>query len=263
MQPMMPPGAVCAVHPTVPATGTCSRCGNFVCTACVAGGPYCAKCRDIVGAPRQPPPWERRSELGFFQAFIQQWKQTVLAPETFWRSLPAEGSVTEPLLYAWLLGILQAGPAFLVQVANFGQMKQSLAMLGKDLPPAITNLSPWTFAAILTLAPMVFYPLSFFIGAGLVHLGCKMWGAGNKGFNATARVMGYAQAPIVLGWIPLIGFVAVIYLVVLQIIGIARVQETTGGKATLGVLTVPILLGCCGGGIVVVAAMMAVGAMSR
>lgn len=264
MQPMMPPGAVCAVHPAVPATGTCTRCGSFVCAACTQGGPYCEKCRALVGGPRTPPPWERRSELGFFKAFVEQWKLSMFSPEIFWRSLPANGSMTEPLIYAWLLGVIQAIPSFFVQAANFGQVKQSLALIGKgNVPPFMDNLSPWVFAAVLTVGPIVFFPLSFFIGAGLVHLGCKLWGAGDKGFDATARVMGYAQAPIVFGWVPMIGFVAIVYLLVLQILGVARVQEVSGGKAAGGVLTIPLALGCLCGCLFGLGAMAAIGAVSR
>ena len=183
--------------------------------------------------------------LSLIRALTEQWKVSVFSPEIFWRHLPAEGSKTEPLLYAWLLVLLQAGPAFLVNAANFGQLKASIAMLGKDVPHWISDMSPWTWAAVMTFPLLVFYPLTFFLGAAATHLSCKLWGAGGKGFTATARVMGYSQSPILFGWVPMIGMVAVVYLVVLQILGIARVHEVTGGKATIAVLTLPILLTCC------------------
>lgn len=249
MQPMMPAGAVCAVHSHRPATGTCARCGSFLCPDCLGpeGGVFCEKCRALGATTRTPPPWERRAELGLVKAFIEQWKLSMFSPEVFWRGLPAEGSSTDPLLYAWLLGLLQAIPSFLVQAANFGQVKTAFATLGKSVPPMLSEMSPWTYAALLTFPLLVFFPVSFYLGAGITHLGCKLWGAGNKGFGATARVMGYAQSPILLGWVPMVGAIAVIYLLVLQILGIARVQEVSGGKATGAVLTIPLVLGCCCG----------------
>ncbi len=49
-------GAVCAVHPAQPASGTCERCGNFMCDACSAGGtrPQCERCRATTGADAFP-----------------------------------------------------------------------------------------------------------------------------------------------------------------------------------------------------------------
>lgn len=250
MQPMMPAGAVCAVHPVIPATGTCGRCGNFICGQCLGpeGGAYCEKCRALGAGGRVLPPWERRDELGFVTAAIEQWKLSMFKPEQFWRSLPAEGSSTDPLLFAWLMGVLQAIPSFFVQMLNYGQMKTVLGQLGKTgLPPFLTDMSPAVYAAMITLPVLVFYPLSFYLGSAITHLGCKMWGAGPKGFTATARVMGYSQAPMLLAWVPLVGFVAAIYLLVQEVMGIARVHEVDTGKAIAGVLTIPLILGCCCG----------------
>ena len=246
MQPL-PPEARCAVHLTTPALGTCARCGNFICTQCL--GPdqasYCEKCRALGDVGRTPPPWERRAELGLIPAFIEQWKTSVFEPDKFWRSLPAEGSTVQPLLFAWLVGLLQAAPAALVQVINFQQIKASLAIALPHPPAWLADLSPWVFAAIVTVPVVVLFPLTFYLSAALVHLGCKLWGAGDKGFDATARVLGYAQGPLLVGWVPVLGLVGVVYLIVLQVMGISRVHGTTAGKATLGILTVPILLTCC------------------
>jgi hypothetical protein len=44
--------ASCAMHPDVGATGTCSRCGNFMCDTCSENGtsPHCPTCRQRAGA---------------------------------------------------------------------------------------------------------------------------------------------------------------------------------------------------------------------
>ncbi len=49
MQPA-PAGALCAQHPGVPASITCTRCGNFMCTTCSEGGAaaVCPPCRALT-----------------------------------------------------------------------------------------------------------------------------------------------------------------------------------------------------------------------
>lgn len=44
-------GGVCAVHWQQPATGNCTRCGNFVCPQCTEDGTYgmCLSCRERTG----------------------------------------------------------------------------------------------------------------------------------------------------------------------------------------------------------------------
>ncbi len=44
-------GATCALHPTVSASATCPRCGNFMCGECVGQGadPRCPSCRQLLG----------------------------------------------------------------------------------------------------------------------------------------------------------------------------------------------------------------------
>lgn len=262
MQTAPPPGAMCAVHPELLATGTCARCGNFTCAQCAppGGEGLCTACMARGGvAEREPPPWERRDELGLFTALGMQLKTSILKPDQFFRSLPPEGSLKEALLFGWLVSAAQALPMFLMQRLNYAQMEQSLSMLFRGHPPAwFTGLSPWAYAAVLSLPVLVIYPLTFLISAGLTHLGCVLWGAGGRGFTATARVVGYAQGPMLLAWVPVVGGLLSLYVIALEVFGISRVHETSVGRAIGGVLTVPLVLGCCIGSMAVYAAVQMV-----
>lgn len=55
MQPA-PVGALCAVHVGIAATGTCSRCGNFMCSTCSEQGTegQCPSCRALAGGQAFP-----------------------------------------------------------------------------------------------------------------------------------------------------------------------------------------------------------------
>ena len=92
-----------------------------------------------------------------------------------------------------------------------------------------------------------------FIGAGILHVFVRLLG-GTQGFEATFRIVCYAQAPAIVTAIPCIGpylgFLAGIYACVLEGLGIYRVHEMTPGKAVLAVLA-PVILSLILVGIVI------------
>jgi hypothetical protein len=100
-----------------------------------------------------------------------------------------------------------------------------------------------------------------FIGAAIVHLFALMFGAGDKGFEVTFRVMAYSSgSTAVLNVVPIVGGLAAwVWSLIATIIGLTEAQETSGGKAAAAVL-VPLLLLCCCGIAVVIALVFAAGA---
>lgn len=246
MTPDAPASPQCPLHHQ-PARGTCARCGAFICAMCTAGSPdgvHCESCR-LGAVERQPTPWERRGELGLATAFVQQLKLSCLQPAVFWRMVRPEGSLTEALSYSWLVAALAAPLNFLNVWFNFGQMQRTLSALKGFDASTLERFSGPGFAAALAFLPLIIYPLSFFLNAGMVHVGCVLWGAGKNGFNATARAMAFGHGPILLGGVPGVGPFIALYAVVLQVWGLQKVQESTVGKAIGGYLTLPLALGCC------------------
>lgn len=49
IDPTAPDGALCTLHPDRPALQVCTRCGNFMCELCAAGGGLCPSCRALGG----------------------------------------------------------------------------------------------------------------------------------------------------------------------------------------------------------------------
>lgn len=67
--------AMCALHPTVAATRTCERCGNFMCQGCSEAGTHakCPTCRELVGDGTFP---YRRDSFSFDQLWsyaLEKW----------------------------------------------------------------------------------------------------------------------------------------------------------------------------------------------
>jgi hypothetical protein len=140
-----------------------------------------------------------------------------------------------------------------------------------NLPPETRQMFQQYFGFLLgggtvvaVIFQIIFYPLSFFIGAGITHLFGLIFGVAKNGFNATARVVGYSMAPYALAWIPVCGgFVAPIYSLVLLIMGLAKAHETTTGRAAAAILVPTLVLCCCcaiGAGLLIATAAGAAGA---
>jgi hypothetical protein len=225
---------------------------------------------------RGPVPWEERGQRGVFGAFFENWKMIFMQPEQFWGRMRPEGALTDALFFGWICfainGLLNIPMQLVSAAINRGQMDQILQGT-KDLPPEarrIANQFISTFmgggAVGVVIGQIILYPVILIITTAILHLFCLICGASKNGFNATARVVGYAQAPYLLGWIPCCGgLLAPIYTLVLQCWGIARAQDTTVGRAVLATVVIPILLFCCcvGGFIALAGALGASGAAAQ
>ena len=79
------------------------------------------------------------------------------------------------------------------------------------------------------------------IFAAWVHLWVYLFG-GRKGIMQTIRVILYGQTPrLLFGWIPLLGFLFLLWSLVLSILGIRELQELSSMKAIL-VMAIAVLI---------------------
>ena len=96
----------------------------------------------------------------------------------------------------------------------------------------------WLFVTLFIL--MV---ISAFIGGAIVHIFVYLLG-GRKGIVKTIIALMYGDTPYLLfGWIPLIGLIAIIWSLVLNVLGIRQFQELTTGRAILAILLPLIIIG--------------------
>ncbi|MBM4782574.1 MAG: hypothetical protein GQE15_33275 [Archangiaceae bacterium] len=253
--------ASCALHPDTAATGTCSRCGNFVCGRCeLDDAKQCPSCVKLVGAStRVVLPWERRAELGLVSAFFAQAKLAVFKPGEYVAAITPEGSWRDAFFFGWLVSGFVAVVSIPYNAFNFwsqgAQMKQSLAPLGNgETIRSIVNLYEWLganpllAAAAMSLYTVAIYPPMFFLNSGTQQLGLALAGATDrKPITATMRASAYGHAVNVLLAIPVIGGLAGIYSLVLQVWALRTVHNTTTMKAVVASLWFSIVLGCCGG----------------
>ena len=92
------------------------------------------------------------------------------------------------------------------------------------------------FIVTLILSP-IYTVVALLIGAGTYHLLVLLLvRPSHAGFEATFRVVCYVVAIQLVGWIPIVNIVAGIYAIVLSILGIREVHNTTTGRALVIVL---------------------------
>jgi hypothetical protein len=84
----------------------------------------------------------------------------------------------------------------------------------------------------------IIFTIALFVGAGILHLLVALIiKPADTGFESTFRVVSYANVTELVSWVPVLGpLVAAVGSVVLAVIGVREVHETTTGKAALVVL---------------------------
>ena len=91
-----------------------------------------------------------------------------------------------------------------------------------------------------------------FLVVGLIHLFIKLVG-GKSDYNATFKLTCYSYAPSLLSFVPVLGIIAYIYSVVLQVIGTHKLHNITLGKSALAILLPIIILMLFGFGLAALA----------
>ena len=187
-------------------------------------------------------PWDRRQELGFFNAFIETLKLVLMNPGVAFTRMRTEGGLSEPLIYALIGGSAGFIVYFLFSVflSSFGIMSDRNALAG------MMGLGVGTIFMVI-LMPLIL-AAGLFLASGILHLCLMLVGGATRSFEATFRVVCFAGgSAYTIMIVPFCGgAIAGIWCTVLECIGLSRAHNTSTGKAVLAVL-LPLIV-CCGGG---------------
>lgn len=184
---------------------------------------------------RENAHWENRSELGLWQAIYQTIKDVLFSPGAFFEKIEYKGGLKEPLAFGLLTGSIGA---------MFGVFWQFLIMSGGWFPFGDFFIGQFTFGLIF-LITIVFVPLAIVVGlfitSGIWHLFLLLFKGADNGFEATFRVVSYSQSVQILSLIPVLGgWISGIWQLVVQIIGLKKIHETTYAKVICAFL-IPVL----------------------
>jgi hypothetical protein len=170
--------------------------------------------------------------------FIEKVKGFLLEPSKTFDALKEEPLEEALKYYAVIAAIYSALLALLLAFAGnlvgtmmgFGNMGVKIGA-GTGIGAAITFFVMYVIIRIVGV----------FIGGAILHIFVYIVG-GRRGIAQTIKAGMYGSTPSLLfGWLPVINFLAIIWSLVAQIIGIRQLHELTTGKAIL-VVILPILL---------------------
>lgn len=164
----------------------------------------------------------------FLKQYFETGKAVVLKPVDFFKTMPVTGGYKDPLIFALITAVIMG-------------IGLTIITLGVG------------FLAII-FAPIA-VTISIFIAALLLLACAKIFG-GTGTYEATMRLVSYANVVNVIGWIPIISILGSLYGLVLTFYGLREIHKLSGWKtfwalviAVIIVLAIVILLAVIGIGI--------------
>ncbi len=165
--------------------------------------------------------------------YFELMKGFLLSPvETFRRVRDTD--LGDSLKYYLILLVINAVLTSIVMLAMVNTTWLAISGLFSQagLPlPAVAGAGVILVALVLIVLQIVFV----FIGAAWLHLFVWLLG-GRKGYLQTLKAVTFGSTPSMLfGWIPVIGLLAGIWCLVLEVLGVRELQEMTTARAILAV----------------------------
>jgi hypothetical protein len=236
----------------------CPACGAIV--AAGASAPLLPPPAPAAQRPDRTP-WDDRDRLGFLTALVETTRLVLTRPGEFFRSMPVEGGIGAPLLYAVVVGWAGVVVASLYQAIFRSVVGSSLGALGEhpELAQLIAFTESWAGFVAQVVFGGVFVAIGVFVWSAIVHVALLIVGGARSGFEGTLRVVCFSQATSVLLLVPFCGqLVAPIWALVIDIIGLAETHRIGHGRSTAAVLLpVALLCCCCAGAIALFAGALA------
>ena len=171
---------------------------------------------------RSKSPWERRDELGLWPALRETMKAVLFSPGRLFSTMSFKEGMKEPLAFGLLAGSLGSMLGFFWQL-----ILMSLGVVGFR-GPFIGHLGIWFVPLFMVVFVPIFVLIGIYISSAILHVLLLIVRGARSGFEATFRVVCYCQAAQVLGVVPFLGgWIAGIWQLVIQIIGLKEIHETS------------------------------------
>ena len=164
--------------------------------------------------------------------YIETWKEVIQRPSDFYRKMPTTGGYAEPLTFAAISYLIYG---LLAALFNRGMMG---GMYGYGMGGGGFSFS--TALMTVIMAPIAGI-ISILIGAAIIYVIYKILG-GTGTYEGTVRFVSYANAVMVIYWIPIIGWIFGLYEIYLYIVGGMFVHNVSMGKSAIAVLLPTILV---------------------
>jgi len=169
--------------------------------------------------------------------FFATWKEIMFNPMETFQQLPKKNQIQNGSWFFIKVQIIMAAVLLLFFLITLPLRLLPYAFQGGS-ETLTGGLGLFASALILVAAIPLIILLSWgllFVGAGILHLFVKMFG-GKKPYRETFQAVAYASAPAVFNGVPIIGYFAPIYIIILQVIGISKRQNLSVGRSVAVVL---------------------------
>jgi hypothetical protein len=211
----------------------------------------------VAGAPgdgRGRIPWDDRGGLGILTALVETTRDVLGSPTRFFRTMPVTGGIGSPLLYAVIVGWIGLVATALYQAVFRSIAGSSFGALGDrpEIAAALGFAESWGGFIVQAVFGGVFVVIGVLLGAGILHVMLLLLGGARRDFEATFRVVCFAQATSVVFLVPFCGqLIGAVWTLVLYVIGLAQAHEISNGKAAAAALLPLVLLCCCCAGLAI------------
>jgi hypothetical protein len=183
----------------------------------------------------EPPhrfPWPPAEGESILTAFTDTCYQCLFKPATFFRAMPSHGHGSALAFYLPIAIVSAAFSLLWSSVFDAVGIDDLLRRwLGQEasVTTATERLLGFLFTPITALAAL-------FIGSALVHVSLKVLGGARKPLQTTTRVFAFSSTPQLFTIIPVLGTItAVIWGLVLAVIGVREAHQTSTGRAIAAV----------------------------
>ena len=187
---------------------------------------------------RWESPWEDRGNTGIMEGIFSTIRSVLFSPSILFRTLTCKGGIREPLAFGLLTGAVGNMFSIFWPILLFSGGIESLPF-GHILPTYLNT----GLVFLITLAAIPIWVLfSMFSYAIALHLMLLIVRGGGNRFEATFRVVAYSQATQIWCLIPVVGsWIAGVWQLVVQVIGLREMHETTYSKVVIAFL-IPIFI---------------------
>jgi hypothetical protein len=211
----------------------------------------------------QASPFAERATRGFFPAFFETFKLVGTQPADFFRRVRID-QIGAALLFGvigstvgnWvsiLFGTLTRAATLSQLQARISDLPPEAARFLEHFASAIQGMTSPAATAIQMVAAPLISLISIYLVAGVIHLLLMLFKGAGRGFDATLTVVAYASGLYLVMAIPQCGgLIALVWYLVVLIIGLGEAQRCGTGKAALATFAPLILLClcCCGVGLI-------------
>jgi hypothetical protein len=169
--------------------------------------------------------------------YLELIKGFVLSPVETFRKVK-DTDYNDTLMYFLVLVLINTALSVLIMLVSLSSMWTVFNGMFERLGIGTMSGSGIVIIAVLMIIVAL---VLLFIGAAWLHLWVYLFG-GRKGYRETLKALAFGETPaLLLGWIPLVGFLAGIWSLVLSILGVRELHGISTARA-LGAVILAVLI---------------------